>query len=48
MLKITSELDSGEARELSVGPIFFSDRQVDSILSFSDRQFNVKYQYQYL
>ena len=45
MLKFANELDRGEARELSVGPIFLSDRQVDGILSFSDSQFNVKYQY---
>jgi hypothetical protein len=40
-----SELDRGEARELSVEPIFFSDGQIDGILGFSDRQFNVKYRY---
>jgi hypothetical protein len=43
--KFASELDRGGARELSVGPIFFKDRQIYGILGFSDRQFNVKYQY---
>ena len=33
------------ARELSVGPIFFSDRQIDGTFGFSDRRFNAKYEY---
>ena len=43
--KTTSELDRGGARELSMGPIFFSIRQIDGILGFSDRRFNAKYEY---
>ena len=33
------------APELSMGPIFFSDRQIDGTLGFSDRGFNAKYEY---
>jgi len=43
--KFARELDRGGARELSVGPIFFSDRQIDGTLGFSDRRFNAKYEY---
>jgi hypothetical protein len=43
--KFASELDRGGAQELNMGPIFFSDKHIDDILGFSDRQFNVEYQY---
>jgi len=38
-------IDRGGARELNVGSIFFSDRQIDGTLGFSDRRFNAKYEY---